>query len=229
MHRGLVGLKDPHHRGRLSVDGPDPRDPGNLGVHVEEPGDPARRRGVHHHRVEDRSTFALAPDRLGGLAGEQHVAHPGCDRGREVDRPEPLERRAGPAQVVEHLQVLQQRRLGVDGEGQDLSTLRRPGHPALLVGQRGGVEQLGDPLAALHLHQQDPATAGGQRQRERGSDRRLPGPALAGHEVQPDPREQSRRARAGHAVTLTIGLLARRAGHGTSDGPRGARQRARSP
>ena len=58
------------------------------------------------------------------------------------------------------------------------------GHPALLVGQRRGVEQLGDALPALGLDQQHRAAVGGQGEGERGGDGGLAGPALAGDDVQ---------------------------------------------
>ena len=59
-------------------------------------------------------------------------------------------------------------------------------HPPLLVGQRRGVEQLGDALAALRLDQQHRAAVGGQGEGQRAGDRRLAGSALAGHHVQTD-------------------------------------------
>ena len=58
------------------------------------------------------------------------------------------------------------------------------GEPALLVGQRVDVEHPGDALPALDLAEQDVLAVGGERERERGGDRRLAGAALAGHHVQ---------------------------------------------
>ena len=129
----------------------------------------------------------VALHRLVDLAGQQHVAHARRDGGREVDDAEPVERLAGAAEPVVHREVLQQRRLGVDVPARTtVAAVRRApcGDPALLVGQRGDVEELGDALAALDLAQQHVLAAGGQRQRQRGGDRRLAGAALAGDDVQ---------------------------------------------
>ena len=54
----------------------------------------------------------------------------------------------------------------------------------LLVGQRRHVEELRNALPPFDFHQQHLAAARGQRQRQRGGDRRLSGAALAGDEVQ---------------------------------------------
>ena len=90
-----------------------------------------------------------------------------------------------------------------------LAAAARDGDPALLVGQRRGVEQLGDALPALGLDQQHRAPVGGQREGEGGGDRGLPGAALAGDDVQAHGRREgltrtsvgaARRARRGGAV-----------------------------
>ena len=147
----------------VGPDRPDLGQPGHLGVDVEEPADPAGRRGVHHDRVvEVRPAVPAAGYGLVDLAGEQHVPQARRDRGREVDDAEPGQRPAGAPQVVEHLQVLEQRLL----RGRRPARRRRrrapscPGATATLrssVGQRRAVEQLGDALPALDLDEQDPA------------------------------------------------------------------------
>ena len=75
----------------------------------------------------------------------------------------------------------------------------------LLVGQGRGVEHLRDALAALHLDQQRPAAAGGQRQRQRRGDRRLPGAALARHDVEADRGQRGRPAGGMHRTSLCGG------------------------
>ena len=52
-------------------------------------------------------------------------------------------------------------------------------------GSGGDVEQLGERLAALDLDEQHLPAAGGEREGQRGGDRRLAGAALAGDDVQP--------------------------------------------
>src|SRR5205814_8949414 len=93
--------------------------PGDLGADVEETADPAGRRRVHHHRVVHVGVVAAAgpaPGRLGRLAGDQHVGQARGDGGGEVDHAEPGQRLPGAAQVVEHLEIVEQRALRVDGE-----------------------------------------------------------------------------------------------------------------
>ncbi len=209
MHGGLRRLQHPHHGLRLAVDRPYPGQPGHLGVDVQEPGDPAGRRCVHHHRViGPPSVRALAAGGLAGLAGQQHVPDAGGDGGREVDEPDLLQRLPGPAELVEHVEVLEQGLLGVDGERVQLTAHRAArratcraarraarrqaqlgrgdrGDPALLVGECRYAEQLRDALTALHLDQQGPASLRGERQCQRRGHGGLPGPALAADHVQP--------------------------------------------
>ena len=90
----------------------------------------------------------------------------------------------GALEVVEHLEVLEQRLFGVDREREDVAAAGRDRDLALFVRQRRAVEELGDALAALDLGEQHLAAAGGQRERERGGHRRLAGAALAGDHVQ---------------------------------------------
>ena len=118
-------------------------------------------------------------------ADEQQVAHPGGDRRREVDGPETLQHPTGATEFVEQLQVLQQRRLGVDSQPDDLAALRAARDADLGRRQRRDVEGLADALAALDLGEQDPQALVGQRDGQGRGDRRLAGAALAGDHVQP--------------------------------------------
>ena len=118
------------------------------------------------------------------------------------------------AHLVEHLEVLQQRLLGVDGEREHVAAAGRDRDLALLVGQRGGVEELGEALPALDLHHQDPAAPRGQRQGQRGGDGGLAGAALAGDDVQPDARE-GRVWAWRHVTTVGPGPLRLRGGRPT--------------
>ncbi len=168
----------------LRPDRAGPGEPGDLGVDVEEPRDASGGRRVHDDRVVDRYAVPLAPHRLLGLAGEQYVADPGRDGRGEVDRAHPAQRGARATQVVEHLEVLDERLLGVDGEGEDLAASRRDGHASLGVRQRRYVEDLGQALPGLDLDDEHLAPTRRQGQREGGRDRRLPGSALARDDVQ---------------------------------------------
>ena len=88
---------------------------------VEEAGDAAGRRGVHHDGVVDRLLALLgAGDDLPDLAGEQHVAQARRDRRRELDGADAAHRAAGQPEVVEHVEVFEERRLDVDGQRVDL-------------------------------------------------------------------------------------------------------------
>ena len=52
--------------------------------------------------VDGMAVAGVALHGLVDLAGEQHVAHPGRDRRRELDDPEPVQRLPGPAELVVH-------------------------------------------------------------------------------------------------------------------------------
>src|SRR4029077_6760232 len=88
------------------------------------------------------------------------------------------------AEVVKHVEVFEEGRLGVDGQRVDLTATVGGGDLHLRVGQRRDVEQLRNALAPFDFHQQHLAATGGQGQRQRGRDSRLAGSALAGDEVQ---------------------------------------------
>jgi hypothetical protein len=125
-----------------------------------------------------------AGHRLLDLPGDQHVAKAGRDGRGEVDRAHLAQRPAGPPQVVEHVQVVEEGLLDVHGQGFHLAAAAGDGHPALLVGQRRGVEELGDALPALGLDEQDGTPVRGQGEGQGGGDGGLAGPALAGDDVQ---------------------------------------------
>ena len=153
---------------------------------VEEAGDAAGRRRVDDDGVVNGLLALLgAGDDLPDLAGEQHVAQARRDRRRELDGPDPAHGAAGEAEVVEHVEVLEERGLGVDRQRVDGAATVGGGDLDLLVGQRWHVEQLRDALPPFDFHQQHLAAACGERQRQRGGDGRLTGAAFAGDEVQP--------------------------------------------
>jgi len=187
VDRGLRRFQHPHHGLRLVVYRADPGQARHLVVDVEETGDPAGRRRVEHHRVVHRpARLVLAAHRLADLAGEQHVAQAGGDGGGEVDRAELLQRPAGPAELVEHVEVVEHRQLGVDRQCVHLAAARRGGDLPLLVRQRLGLEELGDALPLLDLTEQHAAALGREGERERGGDRGLSRAALARHDMEPD-------------------------------------------
>ncbi len=191
VHDGLRRADDLLHGVGVPADRPDPGQVGYLAGDVQEPADPAGRRGVHHDGVVDAAALVvLAPDGLGGLAGEQHVAQAGRDGGGEVHHAELGQRGARVAQAVEHLEVLDQGRLGVGHQGEDVAALvslraEADRDPALGVGQRRHVEQLGDALTALDLHEQHLPAIGGEGQGQRAGHGGLARAALAGDHVQP--------------------------------------------
>ena len=193
MHGRARRAQQLHHLVGLGLDRAHLREAGQLGVDAEELADAAGGRRVEHHGVV--RDLVLVPTaagplhRLVDLAGEEHVAHAGRDGGGEVDDAEAVERLPGAPELVVHREVLQQRRLGIDVERVDLAGASVPvgralGDAALLVGQRVDVEHAGDALAALDLAEEHVATGRGQRQGQRRRDRRLPGAALAGDDVQ---------------------------------------------
>ena len=178
-HGGLRRAEQPGHRVGLALDRAHPGQPGQLVVDPEELRDPAGRRRVEHDGVVgDRVLVAgVALGRLVDLAGQQHVADAGGDGGRELDDAEAVERLPGPAELVVHREVLQQRRLRVDVQRVDhaAALALRPdqtgGDPALGVRQRLDVEHPGDALPALDLAEQHvacrsrPAPARARRRR----------------------------------------------------------------
>ena len=191
MHGGLRRFDDALHGVGVTADRPHLGQSRYLGGHVEELADPAGRRGVHDHRVVVEPAAAPAPGGLHGLAGQQHVPQARGDRGGEVDHAQAGQGGPGVPEVVEHLQVLDQGRLGIGRQRVDLPAgqgRRGRGHrdPPLRVGQRRGVEEPGDALASLDFHEQHPAAAGRERDGQCPGYRRLACPALAGDDVQPD-------------------------------------------
>jgi hypothetical protein len=174
---------------------------------VEELHDASRRRRVEHDGVVERHTASPAavladgaPDALLDLPGQQHVTEARRQRGRELDRAHPPQRPAGEAEVVEHLEVLEQGRLGVHRQPADLAAVGGDGDALLGVRQRRGVEDLGDALPALHLDEQGATPARGEREGQCGGERRLARAALAAHHVEPGLGEGGGPALIGHAV-----------------------------
>jgi hypothetical protein len=186
VHGGLARLQHPHHGLCLIVYGADLREPGHLVVDVEEARDAAGRRGVHDDVVvHEPSLFVLAPDRLARLAGQQDVPDPRRDGRGEVDGAELLQGPSGAAQLVEHLEVVQQGQFGVDGEGVHLPAPGSDGDLPLLIRQRLGFEELRDALAALDLDEKRALPLGGEGQREGRGHRGLTGTALATDDLEP--------------------------------------------
>ena len=162
---------------------------------VQEARDPARRRGVDDNRVVNRKLVLVeAHHRLFDLAGEQHVAQAGRDRRRELDRTDAAHRPARDAEVVEHVEVFQERGLDVDRQRVDLAAPLGGRDLDLLVGQRRDVEELRNPLAPLNFDEEDLAASRCQGQSQRRRDRRLAGAAFAGHKMQAGLRQARRPA-----------------------------------
>ncbi len=190
MDHRLVGGEQLGDRAGLVVDRTDPGEVGDLGVDREEAADPSRRRRIHDQGVVGPRTVSLvlavpaSPIGFVDLPDDQDVAHPRRDGGGEVDGAELLEELAGPAELVEHLKVLEQGRLGVDGQADDHATARRLGDPGLLGAEWGHLEGLADPLTALDLGEQHRVGFSGQGKSEGGGHRRLAGATLSGHDVQ---------------------------------------------
>ena len=170
----------------LRPDRPDLGDARHRVVDVEELPDAARGRGVEDDGVvRGGQVLDPAADRLVDLAGEQDVAQARRDRGDEVDHAEAVERPAGQAQVVEGLEVLAQRVLGVDRQAEDAAAGRGAGEATFLVAlQRRHAEELAQPLALLDLAEQHAAAAGRERAGQAGRDGRLARAALAADDVQ---------------------------------------------
>ena len=167
---------------------------GHCFVHVEELGDPPGRWRIQHDRVVGAGPVLDQPARdLVDLAGEQDVLQPWCDRGREVDHAEPVQRLAGDAEVVVGLQILHQRVVRIHRQamyGAAGGCLDQPTFAG--IAERIDVEQLGDPLAPFHLAQQHPPTPSGKGTGQRAGNRGLAGAALATDDVQCVPRSVGR-------------------------------------
>lgn len=228
MDRRLRGLEDPHDRLGLIVYRADLRETRDLVVDVQEAGDAACGGCVHHHVVvREAAGLLLAPYRLTGLAGEEHVAQSGRDGGREVDRAELFQGAARAAQFVEHLEVVQQRQFGVDGEGVHLPAPRSDGDLPLLVGQRFCFEELRDALSALDLDEEGALALGREGEREGRGYRGLAGTALAADDLEPAHVFEPNQSAAGVSRRLwTSCAFGRRAAGGSGGG--GGRQRLQS-
>src|SRR5699024_12863717 len=112
-----------------------------------------------------------ATDTLLDLAGDQDVAESGSKGGGELDRTHPAQCPSGETEVVEHLEVFEQRRFRVDVQCPQFTTTRARRDALFGVRQRCGVEGLGDTLPSLDLDEQHPYALVGQgetaRRRER--------------------------------------------------------------
>src|SRR5699024_6560588 len=95
----------------------------------------------------------------------------------------------GETEVVEHLEVFEQRRFRVDVQCPQFTTTRARRDALFGVRQRCGVEGLGDTLPSLDLDEQHPFALVGQGETERRRERCFPGAALPGDEMQPGARE----------------------------------------
>lgn len=76
----------------------------------------------------------------------------------------------------------------IDGKGPDLAAAWRNCHLALGVRQGRGVEELGNALPALNLHEEDSFAVVCEGQCKRRSNRRLPGTPLARYDVEGNAR-----------------------------------------
>ncbi len=186
VDHGLVGVQQPHDPLALGADRTRLREVGHRLGHVEEATDAARGRGVHHDHVVHGFAGAVgAHHGLLDLAGQDHVPQTRRQRGRELDGTDPAHRPPREPEVVEHVQVLEEGRLDVDGQGVHGAAAVRRGDLGFDRRQRRHVEQLGDALPSLHLHQEHLAAPGRQREGQRPRDGRLTGATLARDEVQP--------------------------------------------
>ena len=198
LHRHLLQQRDHVHRGHrraqqrgdalaLGLDRAHLGQPGGLRGDVEEPADPAGRRRVQHHRVVHppcrRAVRVVASLTLPVSSTSRR---PGRDRGGEVDRADLAQRPAGRAQLVEHLEVFEQRLLGVDGQRAHLAAAgRRSAIRSSLYGSGSMPNSWAMPCRPSTSTSRVRRPPRGQRQGERGGDAGLAGAALAGHHVQP--------------------------------------------
>ena len=164
---------------------------GHLGGDVQEAADPPGRRSVHHHGVVHGLPRVLAPHRLGCLAGEQHVAQPGRDRGGEVEHAELGERACRRAAGCRTSPGTRSAPTAGRRPGRRLAAARPvavPGATATLrssYGSGGTSKTCAMPCLPSTSISSTGLPVGGERQRERGGDRGLACPALAGDDVQP--------------------------------------------
>lgn len=117
---------------------------------------------------------------------------------------------AGTTQLVEHLEVVEQRAFGVDRQRMDLPATGRHGDLAFLVREGFGLEELGDALPALDLDEEGAPALGREGERECGGDRGLTGPALAADDLEPahvfEPNQSAGRLRTRPPVPgITVG------------------------
>ena len=141
---------------------------------------------MHHGVVQPAAVRPLAGDRLHDLAGQQHVAHAGGDRGREVDR---ADLAAAPARPGAGCRTSRGTPAApARGRSPARTPRRRRGRDARPGAPRRAAAAMSKSCAMPWR----PSTSissmrrpGGQRERQRGGHRRLAGAALAGDHVQP--------------------------------------------
>ena len=185
MHHGLVRVQQLDDAVALVAQGAGLGQIGHGLGDVEEVADPARRRRVDHHRVVDPVAALVGSDHgLLDLPRHQDVAKPRRDGGDEVDGTDAAHGAAGESEVVEHVEVLEQRVFDVDRQCPHLSAAFCGGDLGLGGGQGRNIEDLRDALTSLALDEEDLLALGCQCQRESGRDSGFSGPALTGDEVQ---------------------------------------------
>src|SRR4029078_11294712 len=91
--------------------------------------------GVVDESIRFPAPAGATPRRLVHLAGQQYVARARRDGGGEVDDAEAVEGASRTAELVVHLQVLQQCRFAVDGESEQVTAPRGHRDLAFLVRQ----------------------------------------------------------------------------------------------
>ena len=154
MDRGLLGVQKAHHALGLVVHGTAGGKIRYRSGDVKEPRDTAGRRSVHHDGVVRGSFVGTQPNHgFLDLAGQQHVAKSGCDRRGELDGTDPAHGAAGDSEVIEHVEVFEERGLNIDGQGVDMPAAIGRGDFGLFVGEGRNVEELRNPLAPFDFHQ----------------------------------------------------------------------------
>ena len=218
MHRGFVRSQDSHDTVRLIADGTDLRHARDLGVDVEEARDASGRRSVEDDRVVRAGMLLVTTThQLHRLAGEQHVTQARRDGGDELHCTHTPQDATGATKVVEEFEVFEQCLLGVDRQTPHLAASGRGGELALLVGHRWRVEELGEALPALDLHEHHVATLACERQSQRCGHRGLACAALARDHVQDHvgPIGRGHRlslVRAGASAPVVLGVRRTRVG-----------------
>ena len=110
---------------------------------------------------------------------------PGAIEVAKSTAPEAVEGPSGNAEVIEGVEILDQRILGVDRQAVNRATCRRTtDSPLLRAGQRGYAEEFGDAAASFDLAEQDSPTAASQCASQAGGHRGFACAALPADDVQ---------------------------------------------